>query len=196
MERFMKRGLALCAALAATACVAPGLGGMGMDSNAAMSNSIAQTERQGANVMAAQAQAQATAARPGDEALSCDALQSEMTVMFNDPAFQASVNSMGASAQSQMDRAKAAQAGAVGLGIGSMAAGIAGSMIPGMGWLGMAGVQAQQAAAMAQMPAADRARAQMMGDTVAIMPQIYRGQRIYELAQAKKCAFINNQAPT
>jgi hypothetical protein len=189
MERFMKRGLALCAALAATACVAPGMSGMGGMDPAMMS------QRQGGDMMAAQAQAQASAARPGDEAMSCGAIEAEMKVMYNDPAFQASVNSMGSAAQSQMDRANAAKAGAVGLGVGSMAAGIASSFIPGAGWFNMAAMQAQQAAAASQMATANREREQMMKGTVEIMPQIYRGQRLYELAQAKKCPFANNPGP-
>lgn len=185
----MKRGLALCAALAASACVAPGMPGMGGVDPAMMA------QRQGDNMMAAQAQAQAASARPGDEAMSCAAIEAEIKVMYNDPAFQASVNSMGASAQSQMDRANAARAGAVGLGAASMAAGIASSFIPGAGWFNMAAMQAQQAAAMSQMSAANKDRTQMMNDTMAIMPQIYRGQRLYELGQAKKCAFVTNPGP-
>ena len=197
----MKLVMAACAALAFAGCVAPGIPGMGgmnpagMAVNSAMANSNAQLQMQGANMMAAQASAQAAAVRPGDEALSCDALQTEMGVMFKDPGFQAAVSSMGASAQTQMDRAKAAQASAAGLGVTSAITGVASSMIPGMGWLAGAAMQAQMAAAAAQIPAADRARAQMMGDMTTMLPAMYRGQRIHELATAKKCAFLD-QKPT
>src|SRR5690242_3888944 len=119
----MKLVMAACAALTVAGCAGvPGMGAMnpaGMAVNSAMANSNAQLQMQGANMMAAQASAQAAAVRPGDEALSCDALQTEMGVMFKDPAFQAAVASAGASAQSQMDRAKAAQASAAGLGVTS-----------------------------------------------------------------------------
>jgi hypothetical protein len=30
-----------------------------------------------------------------------------------------------------------------------------------------------------------------MSDMTSVLPQMYRGQRIYEIAQAKKCAFLN-----
>jgi hypothetical protein len=83
----------------------------------------------------------------------------------------------------------------VGASAAGMAAGFAGSIIPGMGWLGSAAAQAQQAAAMAQVPEANRNRAQMAADVTSMMPQIYRGQRIHDLAIAKKCAFLNNPAP-
>jgi hypothetical protein len=159
--------------------------------NAAMADSNNQLQMQGANMMTAQASAQAAAIRPGDEAMSCEAIQAEMGVMFNDPAFQGAIASMGAAAQSQQNRAKAAQASAVGAGIAGTAASVAGSMIPGMGWLGSAAIQAQQASILAQMPAANRDRAQMMSDMTSVLPQMYRGQRIYEIAQAKKCAFLN-----
>lgn len=191
----MRKASALCAAVMLTGCVGLPMDPMGGAMNAAMANSTAQMEMQGANMMAAQTSAQAAAIRPGDEAMSCEAIQTEMGVMFNDPAFQGAISSMGASAQAQQDRAKAAQANAVGLGATSMAAGIAGSIIPGMGWLGSAAIQAQQASALAQMPAANRERAKMMGDMTSVLPQMYRGQRLYEIAQAKKCAFVNTPAP-
>jgi hypothetical protein len=183
------------AALAAAGCAMPGLPGMdpmGM----ARSSSTAQLEAQGASMMAAQANAQAAANRPGDEALSCDALQAELTTIMKDPAFQAAVASMGVSAQEQQARVNAAQASAAGLGATSIATGIASSFIPGMGWLGQAAMQAQMASAAAQMPAADRARAQMMGDMTTMMPTLYRGQRLHELATAKKCTFVNSPSPS
>lgn len=193
----MKRLMVACVALmAAGGCAVPGIPGMdptGM--NAAMANSNAQMQSQQANMMAVQAAAQTAANRPGDEAMSCDALQTELTTIMKDPAFQAAVASAGASAQEQQARAKAAQSSAAALGATSVATGIASSVIPGMGWLGQAAMQAQMASVAAQMPAADRARGQMIGDVTSMMPTIYRGQRLYELGTAKKCAFVSNQAP-
>jgi hypothetical protein len=196
----MKRLMVVCAAVAVTGCVAPGLpipglGGMtsGMATNSAMTGF--NTQAQADNMLAAQASAEKAAVRPGDAALSCDALQTELTTIMQDPAFQAAIASSGASAQAQMDQAKAAQASVAGLGATSIATGIASSFIPGMGWLGNAAMQAQVAAAQAKMPAQDRARAQMIGDMTTMMPTLYRGQRIHELATTKKCAFLN-AAPT
>jgi hypothetical protein len=165
---------------------------MGMATNARAD----QMEAQAANMMAAQAAAEKAAVRPGDAAMSCEALQTELTTIMQDPAFQAAIASSGAAAQAQMDQAKAAQASAAGLGATSIAAGIASSFIPGAGWLGTAAMQAQMAQAQARMPAADRARAQMMGDMTTMMPTMYRGQRLHELATAKKCAFVSSPSPS
>jgi hypothetical protein len=198
----MKRLMVACAALAVTGCVAPGLpipglGGMtsGMATNSAMTG-FNQSQAQAENMMAAQAAAERAAVRPGDEALSCDALQTELATVMKDPAFQAAIASSGAAAQAQMDQAKAAQATAAGLGATSIATGIASSFIPGMGWLAGAAMQAQVAEAQAKMPAADRARAQMIGDVTSMLPTMYRGQRIHELATAKKCAFVSQASPS
>lgn len=192
----MKRLMVACAALALCGCAMPGVPGLGMDPmGMAMANSQAQMQSQQANMLTAQAAAQTAANRPGDEAMSCDALQTELTTIMKDPAFQATVASMGASAQEQQARAKAAQSSAAALGATSVATGIASSMIPGMGWLGQAAMQAQMASVAAQIPAADRARGQMIGDMTTMMPTLYRGQRIHELATSKKCAFVNNEAP-
>jgi hypothetical protein len=194
VEGTMMRLMVACAALAVCGCAMPGL--PGLDPMGGMAGSAAQMQAQGDNMMAAQAAAEKAAIRSGDEALSCDALQTELTATMQDPAFQAAIASSGAAAQSQMDQAKAAQASVAGLGATSIATGIASSFIPGMGWLGTAAMQAQVAAAQSRMPAADRARAQMMGDMSTMMPTLYRGQRIHELATAKKCAFINSPSPS
>ncbi len=177
------------AALALSACAVPNPMGMGV--NAAMANSVATTQMQGNNLMAAQAQAQAQANHPGDEQMSCEAIQLEMGAMFNDPKFVATVASMGAEAQNQQNRAKGAMAAQSGLMAGSMAAGIAGSFLPGGGWLAQGAAQAQMAAAMKQIPEADRSRGVMFNDMASIMPQMMRGQRLNDLAAAKKCAFLN-----
>lgn len=189
----MRLVMTAASALALTACAVPNPMGMGV--NAAMSNSVASSQRQGADLMAAQAQAQAQAARPGDDQMSCEAIQAEMAAMFNDPKFTATVASMGAEAQNQQARAKGAAAAQSGLMAGSMAAGVAGSFLPGGGWLAQGAAQAQMAAAMAQIPAADRSRGIMLADMQAIMPQMMRGQRLNDLAAARKCAFLTQAAP-
>ena len=58
----------------------------------------------------AMAEAQAQASRPGDEALSCEALEAEMIALTQDPALQARMVENGAWAQGQVDRMNA-QAG-------------------------------------------------------------------------------------
>lgn len=180
----MKKLMAACALIAVSGCAAPGVGGTDP-----MANSMAQAQSQESNMMAAQAAAHASAARPGDETKSCDALQAEMAATMNDPQVQTAMASMGASAQAQMDRAKAAQAGAVAGAATSTAIGIASSFIPGLSWFNQGAMMAQQSAAASQMNAANRDRAQMMTDITSVMPQLYRGQHLYDIAVKKNCSF-------
>jgi len=189
----MKRLMAACAALALTGCVMPGM--PGMDPMAGMT-SADETDLQVDNMMAAQASAQAAAVRPGDEALSCEALQTEMQTVMNEPAVRAVITENGATAHAQMDKAKAAQAGVVAGAIGTTALGVASSFIPGLSWFGQGAMMAQQAGMAAQMKESSRTMNQMSSNMTSIMPQMMRGQRIYELASAKKCAFLNQPRPT
>jgi hypothetical protein len=188
----MKKLVVVCAVATLSGCVMPGMPGMdpmGGMTNAAMADSVSQAQTQQANMMAAQSAAQASAARPGDDAKSCDALQAEMAATMNDPQVQSAIASMGASAQAQQDRAKAAQAGAVAGAATSTALGIAGSFIPGLSWFSQGAMMAQQANAVSQMNAANRDRSKMMTDISSVMPQLYRGQHLYDLATRKNCSF-------
>ena len=185
----MKKLMVVCAVATLSGCVMPGMPGMGpmggMD-NAAMASEM---DAQHASMMAAQTQAQATAARPGDEAMSCDALQAEMAATMDDPKVQASMASMGASAQAQMDKAKAAQAGAVAGAATTTALGVASSFVPGLSWFSQGAMMAQQAQMTSQMNAANKDRAQMIADMNSVMPQLYRGQHLYDIATRKNCSF-------
>ena len=136
---------------------------------------------------AALAAAQAQAARPGDESLDCEALQGELVAAAKDPAVQAHVSKSGAVAQEKiaaMNRASALVAAQAALTIFS-------AMVPGGAWLG-------QAAASAQLPAQQAQAAQNLEQSVeqaremmTIMPQIMRGQRVIELAQARACDWLS-----
>jgi hypothetical protein len=186
----MKRLMAACAALALTGCVMPGMSGM--DPMAGMTTD---PQMQANNMMAAQASAQAAAVHPGDEALSCEALQTEMQTTMNDPAVKAAIAENGATAQAQMNKAKAAQAGAMAGVAGTAALGVASSFIPGLSWFSQGAMMAQQAGMAAQAKESNRTMSQMSANMTSIMPQMMRGQRIYELAAAKKCAFLNQGKP-
>jgi hypothetical protein len=188
----MKRLMAACAALTLTGCVAPGM--PGMDPMAGMAGGD-QAQRQADSMMAAQASAQAAAVHPGDEALSCEALQAEMQAVMNEPAVKTAIAENGATAQAQMDKAKAAQAGAVAGAVGTTALGVASSFVPGLSWFSQGAMMAQQAGMAAQMKESNRTMTQMSANMTSIMPQMMRGQRIYELASAKKCAFLNQPKP-
>lgn len=135
------------------------------------------------------ADAQAAANRPGDEQLTCDQLQNEITTTMQDPAVQSVVAQNGAEAQGQLDRMNEARGQMRAQMAGNLFMGIASSFIPGMGYAQMAQQQIQGAQMQRQ---ANQNMAQMMEMAArmqTIMPQMMRGQRIYELGQAKSCAF-------
>jgi hypothetical protein len=146
-----------------------------------------------ARMNAAMAEAQAQAVRPGDEQLTCDQLQAEMVTTVQDPALQGVIAEQGAFAQQQMEQMNQARGRAQAqIGV-SIFMSLAGSFIPGMGYAQMAQQQAmaaQQQRQAAQNMAQMNAMAEQM---TTIMPQMMRGQRITQLAQAQQCAFL--QAP-
>lgn len=136
------------------------------------------------------AEAQAAANRPGDDQLSCEQLELEMTATMQDPQVQAVMAENGAFAQDQMDQMNAARGRARAQMATGLFMGIASSFIPGLGYAQMA---QQQVTAAQQRQQAQRNMAQMMEMSQrmqTIMPQMMRGQRVYELAQAKQCAFV------
>jgi hypothetical protein len=152
-------------------------------------------EAMAAQMEQAQADAQAAASRPGDEALTCEQLEGEIVTTMQDPAVQSVMAQNGAYGEEQMARMREAQGRARAQIATSMFRGIASSFIPGLGYAQMAQQQMQAA----QM---QRQQQQSMADMMAmaqrmqtIMPQMMRGQRVYELAQAKQCAFTQQQAP-
>ena len=125
------------------------------------------------NLDQAMTAAQAQAAHPGDENLTCDQLQEEITTTMSDPAVQSAVAANGADAQAQMDRMNEARGQMRAQMATSMFMGLASAFIPGMGYAQMA---------TQQMQAAQYQRQQQQN--------MARGQRVYELAQAQQCAFI------
>jgi hypothetical protein len=151
------------------------------------------TEDMAARMEAAMAAAQAQAQRPGDEALTCDQLQGEIATLMQDPAMQSFAAESGAWAQEQIDAMNAARGRAQAQMGFSMFMSIASAFVPGLGYAQMA---TQQAQAMEQQRQAAQNMAQMSAMVermTPIMPQMMRGQRIYELAQAQQCAFLQEQ---
>jgi hypothetical protein len=148
-----------------------------------------------ARMNAAMADAQAQAQRPGDDQLTCDQLQAEMTTTMQDPAVQGVIAQQGQWAQGQVEEMNAARGRAQAqLGV-SLFMGLASSFIPG---LGMAQAMQQRAMAAQQQAQAQQNIANMTAQAEqmsTIMPQMMRGQRVYELAQAQQCPFTQQQAP-
>jgi hypothetical protein len=98
--------LAVAAAALLSACVLPGIPGMGDQKPMTPEEAKATS----AQLNAAQAQGQAAAVRPGDDKLDCAALQAEMMALMNDPSFKAALGNMTGNAQTAANQQKAAQA--------------------------------------------------------------------------------------
>lgn len=170
------RALLLCSALSIGMIIAP----------VAVAQDYAAME----NLDQAMTAAQAQAAHPGDEGLTCDQLQEEITTTMSDPAVQSAVAANGADAQAQMDRMNEARGQMRAQMATSMFMGLASAFIPGMGYAQMATQQMQAAQYQRQQQQNMAQMATMMERMTPIMPQMMRGQRVYELAQAQQCAFI------
>ena len=145
-----------------------------------------------ARMEAAQAEAQAQAVRPGDEALSCEQLQAEMTATMQDPAVQAQLAQQGAWAQGQMDAANETRGRMTGMMGMSMFMGLASSFVTGLGYLQGVQQRAMSAGMTAQAQQNMAQHMQQAEGAMTIMPQLMRGQRLYELAQAQQCAFVED----
>lgn len=141
----------------------------------------------------------AQAARPGDEALTCDQLQAEVAAIGTDPQVQAVMQEQGAYAQEQMAKMQGAEQQAETAKANQPS--IAGQMFKGF----LTGIippnpvtgYAQQAAAAAQGAKASAEAQKNMQDMMAnaqkiqsIMPQIMRGAHVVKLAEARGCDFV------
>ena len=150
----------------------------------------------------AMAEAEAKARRPGDNALTCDAIQNEMVSSMRDPAVTAAATKAGAWGADQQRKfeeasgaSKAAMAGQKAMGLASSL----GSMfLPGLGLVtGRAQGAIAQAQAAQNAAAAARNMQQLderMNDMMTILPQMMRGQRLLELAQGRKCDWLGPPA--
>ena len=130
--------------------------------------------------------AQAAANRPGDAALGCDALEKELVASVKHPAVESYMAKSGAAAKEQMAAMNAAR----GRAATQTALTLFGSLVPGGAGLGLAGT-----AAMAQSQQLEAARnieqrMQQAQEMIGIMPQMMRGQRVIELAQARNCDWM------
>jgi len=152
-------------------------------------------EAMSANLEASMAAAEAQAYREGDEALTCDELESEFVAVMQDPQLQAAFAARGEWAQTQQQRMNEAQGRARAQIAASMFMGVASAFVPGLGYAQMA-QQRLQAADMQRRQQSNLAEMMAMAERMsAIMPQTMRGQRLYELAQAGQCTFVQEQPP-
>jgi hypothetical protein len=149
----------------------------------------------GANLEAAQAEAQAAAIHPGDEALTCEQIQAEMGASMNTPEMLAQRGEMQASVERQQAMQEEARQRAAGMMTTSIVTGIVGSFIPGVGYAQAAAMQAQAAQQQAAANESQTEMAGMIGNMSEMMPTMMRGQRLYELAQARECEFLEQMQP-
>jgi hypothetical protein len=161
---FMRLIATALAALVLGGCVIPGMPGMPPDFGGVGGTGMTAAEIENANtsLKMSQAAGAASANRPGDEAMSCEAIQTELVTTMRDPKVMAAMGSIGARAQDQKSKIDTAMA---------------------------SGKQQQPTLEDARAPLASTA------DITSIMPQLMRGQRLNELAEAKKCAFLNGPPP-
>jgi hypothetical protein len=157
-----------------------------------------------AQLKTAEVEGAAAAVRPGDEDLTCQQLQDEIVAAAQSPEFQAALRPFAEQAQADQAQIEAAQQqieeqtqGRRGGGGGglfrSLAQGVATAALPNS-----VGTSATQAAAMAQAAQLQRQAAQNQEQifgaaqgAVGMMGTAMRGQRVMELAEAKKCEWLN-----
>jgi hypothetical protein len=132
------------------------------------------------------AAAEAAAVRPGDENLDCDGLATELVAVAKDSAVQAYVAKAGAAAQQKYDALNAAAAGMA----TRSALSLFGSIVPGGGWAGHSAAVAQAEAQKLQAARNIQASLRQAQEMMSIMPQMMRGNRVIQLAQARDCAWL------
>lgn len=130
--------------------------------------------------------AAAGADRPGDGSLNCEALEDELVTVAKAPALQSYIAKMGAVAQEKIDAMNAASKGMA----AQSAITIFSSIVPGGAWIGQAAAAAQLPAQQAQAARNIQQTMQQAQELMPIMPQLMRGQRVIELAQARNCTWL------
>jgi hypothetical protein len=143
----------------------------------------------GDNMQAMLAASQASAVRPGDEAMNCDALHSELLAQAKSPAMPADVQKSGPPAVKDLTRPDELKSA-----IAAQRAAAILSSIPPAGTANIAAAQAQIAARGALSAQNLQPSAQQMQDMMtlmpAMMPSTMRSLRVIQLAQNRKCEWI------
>ena len=127
--------------------------------------------------------AQASAAKPGDEGLSCEQLEEQFAATASDPTLLATVQQAGSQAQKDMATAESAQ----GEVAKQAATTVVGSVVPGASMGAMMATAASAEAAKARGTARLQSMMGNAGQLAALMPTLMRGEWLMRLATAKKC---------
>jgi hypothetical protein len=128
--------------------------------------------------------AQAAAARPGDEALSCDVLQKEMVASMDHPAIKAYAAKANADAAKQLAEAEKKSAGKKVPMSPAAAAALAAALSPEAAFTGMAAMPTQ-----AQIAQSQQVMFEQMKQQAPLMPMLLRSQRLAMLAMVKNCGW-------
>ena len=134
-------------------------------------------------MMKAMEKAQAEASQPGDERLTCTQLQELLVGIAQDPAFVAHVKAAGTAAEKDMAQMQVPQSEIA----AKTAATFIASMVPGAAMGHMMASAAENQAKVAQGATRVQARMAEGQQMMAFMPKLMRGQRLIELAMARKC---------
>jgi len=139
--------------------------------------------------------AQANAARPGDDALSCDQLQMELDAAQADPAIQQRLADLDRQAQEAMRLHEKAKALGLAMGVGRAALGVAVAGQQGADMINLFAAYLQIGIMTLQANAAAPLAAAMNANVLAMMPHHGRTMRVVLLADGKRCAFMRPAQP-
>jgi hypothetical protein len=147
---------------------------------------------------AAQAEARANAVRPGDEDLSCEALQTELMAMAQ--SMQPGVQAFGQQAAADLAEVQTAQQAAEEAAarsrprFGQMMRGMATGVVPGMDRASAAAQQAESIARAGEAQAETNANLEQINalaaEATAMAGPVARGERVLELAKTRNCAWL------
>lgn len=142
-------------------------------------------------MLKAMEQAQAAASRPGDDDLSCEKLLEELGATTSDPTLQAGIQAAGEQAQKDQAAVEQAQAEIA----SQTATTVIGSLVPGASMGAMAATAANAEAAKARGADRVQSHAAMGAQMTEALPAMMRGQRLIELAVARKCEWAEDIDP-
>jgi hypothetical protein len=139
--------------------------------------------------------AQANAARPGDDALSCDQLQTELDAAQSDPAIRQRLAALDGQAQEAMRLHEKAKTLGLAMGVGRTVLGAAVAGQQGADMINLFAAYLQIGIMTLQANAAAPLAAAMKANVLAMMPHHGRTMRVVLLADAKGCAFMKPAQP-
>jgi hypothetical protein len=151
---------------------------------------FSQTVKDYNDLQTAMAAAQAKSIHPGDEAMTCGALEKEFVANVTDSTVQTLVAKQGAEAQKQQK-----EVAAKGQITSQAAMTMFSAFAPAGGWASLAAAEGQASTAQAQTAENLQKRMQQMNDLVSIMPKLMRAQRLLQLSMARNCTWLQVPDP-